>query len=296
MLTPDMISPPTPPRGSPWFFYPLAILVVSAVLFTPTGEAETPKLRPDQQRAVELSLRGMDPAMVPFMRETMAKNLAPYGEAQIAALIAGLESKEFSPSNSSADNEPDEEAAEPTLSPEDFAFNRAQYEPVIRKAHAAQKKFDDFVNARLQAKCPKPGAAARWGSAWRYELIPLKEEWSTASWNPDSDVQVIGSVYGPQDGRYKFDFSKVRFTFDEKVVGDAIDKACADYGAKGKEFLAKLDPLVAREDWEGAHRLEQSAMRWIDPIRSRMEDALNKQSPNGNQAIMDALQNGKRIK
>jgi hypothetical protein len=292
MMTPDTLSPPNAPRGSPWFFYPLAIIVVTCVLLSPTGHAETPKLRPDQQRAVELSLRGMDPSMVPFMRETMAKNLAPYGEAQIAALIAGLESMEAPTSGHGTEDAP--ETAE--LSPEDFAFNRAQYEPVIRKGHDAQKKFDAFVTARLETKCPKRDTVARWGSAWRYELIALKEGWSTASWNADSDVTVLGSTYAPQDGRYKFDFSKVRYTFDEKVAGAAIDKACADYAAKGKEFLAKLDPMVAREDWEGAHRLEQGAMTWIDPIRARMEDTLNKQSPNVNIAVMDALQNGKRVK
>ncbi len=282
------------------FLYPLAAACLAAVLLSPsTGEAQTGgvKLRPDQKRAVELSIAGIEPAQRPFIYEQMAKNLAPYDEAQIARLIAGLEANASKDQIAAASKAAASDAPiEGALSKADFEFNRAQYEPAIRKHWAAKKAFDDFINAKLTAYCPKRDAVARWGSAWRYELIEFRMASATASWNPDADVSVLGSSYAPQDGRYTFDFSKVRYTFDEKAADAAIREGCTAYAAKGKEFLARLDSMTAREDWDGAHRLEQSAMSWVDPIRAKMDAKLEKLSPDYGYPMITALQSGKRVK
>lgn len=274
----------------------LAAAALCALMTTTANvEAQSPaRLRPDQQRALELTLKGVEPSMRPFLREQMAANLAPYSEAQIALLIKGLEDSASTSSGDHADTEAEQRAEE--ISPADLEYNRKQFEPAIRKAHKAQVEFDAFANAKLEAHCPKRGEFARWGSAWRYEMMPLKEEVSTATWNVESDIAVMGSTYAPQDGRYTFDFSKVRFTFDKAAVEGAIKQACGEYRAQGKTFLAKLDPLVAKEDWQGAHDLEQRAMSWIDPVRRRLDEALTKQSPNSDYALITAMQNPKRAR
>lgn len=261
----------------------------------PSGGA--PKLRPDQKRAVELSIVGTEPSMRPFMYEQMAKNLAPYDEKQIAALIKGLEA------NASKEDLAAVDAAMKTdgpvtgaLSKADFDFNRAQYEPAIRQHWAAKKKFDDFVNAKRAAYCPNRDSVARFGAAWRYELVQFGMESAVASQNPDADVAVLGSSYAPQDGRYKFDFSKVRMTFDEKAVDAAVKEGCDGYKAEGVKFLAKIDPMIARQDWEGAHRAEQAAMGGVDIVLDRMNAKLAKLSPDDGYPMLTALQNGKRIK
>lgn len=262
-----------------------------------SSNPRTPELRPDQKRAVELSIAGVDPAQRPFMYEQMAKNLAPYDEKQIAALIKGLEASASKEQIEIADSHlNDTGPVEGALSAADFAYNRAQYEPVIRKAWEAQKKYDDFVNAKMAAYCPDRDTAARWGSAWRYELHQFRIPSATASWNPDTDVQVMGSAYAPQDGRYNFDFSKVRYSFDEKAADAAIKEACSAFAAKGVEFLAKLDPMIAKEDWSGAFKLEQTANAGIEPIRAKLDQKLEPLSPNYGYPLMAALQNGKRVK
>jgi hypothetical protein len=257
----------------------------------------TPKLRPDQKYLVELAIAGVEPAQRPFIYEQMAKTYAGYNEAQTAQMIAALEA------NASAEQKAiavkasrNDGPVEGTLSAADFEFNRAQYEPVIRKHWEAQKKFDDFVNAKLAAYCPSRDAVARWGSAWRYELVTFKTPHRTASDRADIDVQVMGSAYAPQDGRYTFDFSKVRYTFDERATEAAIKEGCAAYAAKGREFLAKLDPMIARQDWNGAFKLEQASMAPVNPIREKLDARLAELSPGAGYPVMMALQNGRKAK
>lgn len=263
-----------------------------------TSYGEGPvELRPDQKYAVELSIVNVDDAQRPFIYQDMATSLAHYDADKIAKLTKGLEA------NASAEDKAKAKArangtgpVTGALSPGDFEFNRAQYEPVIRKAWDAQKKFDNFVNAKLTAYCPKPDQVARYGSAWRYELIAFHQPSATATWNPETDVQVLGSVYAPQDGRYQFDFSKVRYSFDEKAIDAAVKEGCDGYSAKGREFLSTVDPLIAKQDWDGAHKLEMTSSSWVEPIRKKMDATLEKLSPNYGQPVMAALQSGKKVK
>ncbi len=284
-----------PPRMR--LLYPLAAVCVAIVFLSPTsGEAQTGgavKLRADQQRLVELTLQNVEPAMRPLMRDTLARNFAPYDEAQIAMMIAAVMAE--AGNSAPADDAPVVEA-EGTLSPEDFEFNRAQYEPVIRKHHAVQKRYDEFVDARVAQYCPGRDQYARFGSGWRYDQGQFTEPSSLATWNVDANVQVAGGAYAPQDGRYKFDFSKVKMTFDEKAVDAAIQMACEQVHAAGRDFLAKLDPVIARQDWDAAYKLEQWAHGRIGPIRNEMQAKLEKASPGDFTAIQMALMNGRKVK
>jgi hypothetical protein len=256
-----------------------------------------PKLRPDQKYAVELSIAGVDPAQRPFIYGDMAKNLAPYDEKQIAALVKGLEANATAETKANAKKLAASDAPiTGALSNEDFTYNRAQYEPAIRKAWTAQKAYDDFVNAKLTAYCPKRDEVARFGSAWRYELHQFVTPSATASWSADTDVQVMGAAYAPQDGKYNFDFSKVRTSFDEKAVDAAVKEGCESYAAAGKAFLAKVDPMISKQDWNGAFKLEQTANAGVEPIRAKMNAKLEPLSPNYGYPLMNALMNGKRVK
>jgi hypothetical protein len=179
--------------------------------------------------------------------------------------------------------------ADTPVSPDDLAWNEAQYEPAIRKAHAAQTAFDAFVETTLAAHCPAE-PFARWGAAWRYEFPRLKTASATASDSADIDVAVLGAAYAPQDGRYRFDFSAVRYTFDKHAVEAAILQGCAEYKAQGRTFLRRIDMAVARKDWDAARALEQRAGAWLRPVRARLEAVLATQSPASDFALIQALQ------
>jgi hypothetical protein len=117
---------------------------------------------------------------------------------------------------------------------------------------------------------------------------------SLATWNVETNVHVASEALAPKDGRYKFDFSKVRMTFDEKEVDAAVKLACDKVKASGREFLAKVDPLIAKEDWNGAHRAEQSAQGKLDPIRVELKAKFDKLSPGDFSAIQLAMTSGTR--
>jgi hypothetical protein len=116
-----------------------------------------------------------------------------------------------------------------------------------------------------------------------------------ATWNVDSNVEIAGQAYAPQDGRYNFDFSKVRMTFDEKAIDAAISQACDQVKARGKEFLAKVDPLLAKKDWDGAFLAEGSAQGKLEPIRTELKAKFDKLSPGDFTEIQMALMNGKPV-
>jgi hypothetical protein len=298
MMTPETLAPSADvanaaTRPQMRFLYPLAAVLACAVFLAPTaGEAQTPKLRPDQERAIEAALKDVEPAMRPMAREQLAKSFGMFSEAQIAMMMAKMEENRKA------------EAAKPTkvkeepkrqATPEDLAFNRAQYEPVIRKHHAAQKRFDELANAKLEAYCPGRDEFARFGSGWRYEQGEFMQPSALATWNVETNVQVAGQAYAPQDGRYKFDLSKVRMTFDEKEVDTAIKQACDQVRARGKEFLAKVDPLLAKKDWDGAFMAEGSAQAKLGPIRAELKAKFEKISPGDFSAIQLAMMNGARM-
>lgn len=260
------------------------------VLSTFAGLASAQSLRPYQQEALDRILATVEPELRPAMRAQLAPTLAMLSEQQVAMMLESLAAE-------SRPAAPPEPAAEPSVaSPEDLAYNREQYEPVMRQAWQAGKAFDDFVNAKLAEHCPADDRFAVFGSAWRYEVYPLAPTRQTVSNSADLDVEIIGGSYAPQDGRYDFDFSSVRLTFDRSAVERAIAEACEEYVAIGEAFLAE-----ARADASGDEpppngmRIEQSANAKAGAVRERLAELLNAQAPGGTNEIVLALLNGRRV-
>ena len=249
-------------------------------------------LEPYQQEALEAILAGVEPEARPMVRAQFEPMLAGMNRAQVEMMMAGLAAAE-------ADSEaeasmPVEEGPAATATAEDLAWNRAQYEPVIRSLWQAQKAFDDLVAARLEKSCGAPGAYAVWGHAWRYELWPLDPYWPRASDSPDLDVEIIGASYAAQDGRYRYDFSQVRTSFDAQAVTAAVDSACAEYAALGEAFVADARGRIVDDLLPGGDELQRAVNERAEPIRKRLEDVLQAQAPAANGALFQALLNGER--
>lgn len=261
-------------------------LVISAV----ANLALAQSLQPFQQQALDKILAAVEPELRPMMRAQLAPTLAILNEAQVSMMLDAMAAE-------SAQTPPVEEVFEDTTaSPEDLAYNRAQYEPMMRKAWEAGKAFDDFVTAELAEECPADSRFAVFGSAWRYEVYPLAPTWPTVSADVELEVEIVGASYAPQDGRYDFDFSDVRLTFDAAAVERGIATACTEYAAIGEAFLAE-----ARADAGGDEvppngmRIEQSANAKVGAVRARLEELLREQAPGGNYALFTALVNGERV-
>lgn len=278
------------------FLYPLAAVCIAAVFLAPSsGEAQpggAAKLRPDQERAIELALKDVEPAMRPMARQQLATTFAMLSEAQIAMMIAQMHANAR---DAAAKPEP-APYVETVATPEDIAFMKAQYEPLMRKHHAAQVAFDKLVNATVAANCPASGVYARYGSGWRHELGQFMMESALGANNVETRVTVAGEAYMPKDGRYKFDFSKVKTTFDKAAVEAAIKTACGKVHAVGKSFLAKVDPLIAKEDWDGAYKAESAANYALEPIRAELQAAYDRIGPGDIGVFQLAMMDGVRVK
>lgn len=276
------------------FLYPLAAVCLAAVFLAPSsGEAQTgTKLRPDQERAIEAMLKDVEPSMRPMTRQQLATSFASFSEPQIAMMMAKMAEN----TSAKANTPPPVVEPERESTPEDIAFMKAQYEPVIRKHHAVQKTFDAFYNAKIEAYCPGQDTYARFGSAWRYEQGQFVMPSALASWNVETNVTVAGEAYAPKDGRYKFDFSKVRMTYSETKVDAEIKAACERVHAAGRDFLAKIDPVIAKQDWDNAFKIEQWAQGRLEMIRRDLQTAMDKLSPGDFSEIQLAMMNGARVK
>jgi hypothetical protein len=264
------------------------VLVLSAA--ATLASAQT--LQPFQQEALDKILATVEPEIRPMMRAQLAPTLAILNEAQVSMMLEGLAAQ-------AEDTAPAEEVVEDTpASPEDLAYNRAQYEPMMRKAWDAGKAFDDFVEAELAEQCPPDdGRFAVFGSAWRYEVYPLAPTWPTVSRDVDVEVEVVGGSYAPQDGRYDFDFSEVRLTFDAAAVERAVAEACKEYVAIGEAFLAEAGADAQGDEVPpNGMRIEQSANAKVGTVRERLEALLSAQAPGGNYALLTALMNGRRVR
>ncbi len=264
----------------------LAALVFASVV----GAAD---LRPDQKEALEKVMAAIDPSMREMVRPQMEQTVSMMNSEQLKLFVASATKGASTTQEAPAEEEPERQAT-----PEDLAYNRAQYEPVMRKHWAAKKAFDEFVDAEMQAKCPNPDKYAVYREAERYELMGLSPNWQRAGTNAETEVQVLGGTYVPKDGRYKFDFSKVRMTFDKGAVSNAITKACADWTNEAAAFKPKAAALMNSGQSEAAHRFQGTASAKVNQINQTLEAALNAEGPAGsyNAAMMDALQNPKQVK
>jgi hypothetical protein len=260
----------------------LLLAAVAAVAFAAAAHAQT-QLRPDQEEVLELMMRGMEPSMKRALREQMIATVAPLTEEQTALMLPGLR-------EGAADIVEDDSA--PVLSDEDFEYNRAQYEPAIRMSWQAQHEFDVHVNERIASSCPNFRDYNVVQGAALYDLMELQPNWPRASDNVETDVAVMGGSYAPQDGRYDFDFSEIRTTYDEAAVDRAIDKACADWIREGAIFKADVQALVDAEKWDEAYEYEMGSDGKVDPITRALEEVLQREAPSANYAVFNALLNG----
>lgn len=262
-------------------------LVLAAAFAAAAFSASAAELRPDQKDLVEKMLAQMEPSMREPFREQFEQSVAMLSEEQVKAVMAGMEEDA-----GSGDEAYYEEPEAPVLSPEDYAYNRKQFEPVIRKSWAAQKAFDEHVEGALTKQCPGRDEYAVFGAAVRYEVRELAPSWPRASVSADTDVTVLAGSYAPQDGRYDFDFSEVRTSYNAAAVDKAIEKACADWTKVASEFYARASAQFKADDLDGAYRTEQEYGPKVTPIESALETVLNREAPAANNAIFTALMNG----
>lgn len=269
----------------------LRYAVIAGLLFASSVHAA--ELRPDQLAAVEAMLQQMEPQIRPMFRAQLEASVAMMTPDQIKQFMAGLAN------NNGGANEPEPEPEPASVAtPEDIEYNRKQYEPVARKHWEAKKAFDTYVDSQLAAKCPAQGSYAVYRSAERYEMMPVSANWHRAATNADLEVQVIGGAYIPQDGRYDFDFSKVRMTFDKQAVSAAIEKACSEWTKQAVEFKKKAGELMHAGKSSEALAYENSANSKVSAINEELTQAIDALSPasRGNEDMMNALMNPKRAR
>ncbi len=264
-----------------------AILPLAAFCALAAAPAAAADLRPDQKAAVEKLLAGMEPSMREPFRAQIEQSVAMLNKEQVAALVASM--------GESAPAESEEEPAA-AASPEDLAYNRAQFEPAVRANWKAQKEFDTFVDGEMAAKCPDRHAYAVVDGPARYELRALSPNWPRASQNVETDVMVIAGSYAPQDGRYDFDFSEVRTAFDKGAVTAAVAKACAGWTREAAAFQAKVRGMVDAGNDQGAFDYERASYAKVDAIEAPLNAVLGEQAPSANYALFNALMNGRRAK
>jgi hypothetical protein len=267
---------------------------LASLAFAPLTYAAD-ELRADQKAAIEKVLATVDPSMREMIRPQIEQSIVYLTPQQVAMFVSSATGE--GASSSTPEQAPAQEAPKGQATPEDLAYNSAQYEPAIRKHWHGRKSFDDFVEAELKAKCPSRGKYAVYREAERYELLELNPNWQRASWSADGEVQVWGSTYVPQDGRYDFDFSKVRMTFDKESVVSAITKACADWAKEAAAFHEEALALMNSGQSGAAHNLESTASSRAASIQASLETVLDAEGPAGNfnSALMDALQNPKPV-
>jgi hypothetical protein len=263
----------------------LGVAPAIALIATP---ASAQALRADQEAALDLIMEEVEPSLRDTVRPQMRAMVAALNPAQIAAMTAELKAKPKSASAPAA-------ASERRATADDLAYNRTQYEPAIRKAWTARKAFDEFVDARLAAACPPRDRYAVYGAGYRYELGELSASWQRASWNADIDVEVLGSGYAPDDGRYQFDFSRVRMSFDRAGVARAVAAACGDYISVAGGFQIEAGARVAQGDHAGAHTVQERARARVEPIAATLSETLQKEAPADPADIVSALQNARRV-
>jgi hypothetical protein len=151
------------------------------------------------------------------------------------------------------------------------------------------------VTAQLARDCGAAGRFAVWGQAWRHEVWPLDPNWPRASQSADLDVEILGGSYAQQGGRYRYDFAQVKTGFDRQAVAAAVASACAEYVAIGEVFVNEARGRIVNDMLPGGDELQAAANRRVEPVRQRLEDALQAHAPAGNGALFQALLAGERL-
>lgn len=265
--------------------------LIAIVLVSLPWPAMAQELKPYQQQALDQIIAGTPADKRDVVRAQLQPMMGMLNEAQVQTMLARYEAQQQEKQAAQAAQAEAEAKGPAVASPEDHAYNRAQWEPAVRQTWQAQKAFDEHVDARLAKACGEGRDYAVYGSAWRYEVYPLAPNWQRASNSPDLDVQVIGASYAEKDGPYRFDFSSVRKDFDRAAVDAAIDQACADYQRIGEQFLSTARAQVVDDYLSKGMELEGAANAKVSPVRAGLEEVLKAQSPSGDGALYQALLN-----
>lgn len=266
----------------------VASCLVAAAASLTASAALAQSLQPFQQEALDKILATVEPELRPMLRTQLQGTLAMLNREQVEMMLESM----LAGSEETLVEEPPESAP---VSEEDLAYNRAQWEPVVRDLWQAGKAFDDFVAAKLAEHCSRDREFAVFGQAWRHEVHPLDPSWPKVSANPDLDVEILGASYAPQDGRYDFDFADVKLDFDRAATEAAIADACAEFVEIGESFLAEARAGVVDDYLPNGMQIEGSANAKAGAVRQRLEAALQAQAPGGNYAVFTALINGRRV-
>ncbi len=269
-----------------------AACVAAALLAAPATAAE---LKPFQKDALEILLKSVPKEHQAMARAQFEQMLAPMSEMQVAMMVEAA--KQAMAEDAAEEAEEDigahgDEAYEAT--PEDLAFNAAQYEPVLRKLWE-EGRACDMATEEAMVNHMSGRTFAVWGQAWRYELMELKL--NNAQSTP-ADYEQFAFTYrsmAPTDGRYRFDLSRVKTSCDATAIDTAVAAAHADYEKLGAQFLADIKPLTDAEDFEGAFALERKVNAKVSLIVRKLEQAIAGHRPNGSDALIQALMSGERI-
>lgn len=260
-------------------------------LLSVTGLALAAGLRPDQEAAVERMLAELEPANREAARAQIEQSVAGLSPAVISMLVNNLDSKQAAVRAA----QPSAPQKKRQATAEELAYNRAQYEPALRRNWRLQKDFDEFVDAQLKARCPERDKYAVYGIAERHELRELNPEWFRGTDSADINISVYEGSRAPKDGRYDFDFSKARVSFDKQAVANAIATACEDWIREAAAFHDKASAHMKGGQSAAAAKAERSGNARIDAIAKVLLTAIEKESPSPDLALEDALSKPKRI-
>lgn len=266
-------------------------MALAALAFSSCAAAAN--LRPDQEAAIEQLLAAVEPESRELARPMIEQTISSLTPEQVAMVVAGAARNAAAAQAQKAAPPPPKRVATAA----DLEYNRAQYEPALRKHWEAKRAFDQFVEAEIEAKCPNRDTYAVYREVERYELMPLSPNWQRAAWTAEAEVDVMGKTYAPDDGRYDFDFSKVRMTFDKTKVSNAIANACAEWTEAAKAFKAKAQQLMLSGQSNAALALERTTNAKVSAIDEKLTAILEAEGPAGkfNEAMYDALRNPKRV-
>lgn len=273
--------------------YRLSIL---AALLTIAGLANSgltmaAELRPDQRAAVEKMLARMEPAKREAARAHLEQSVAGMSPALITLMVNNLDAKPAAARSAPASPPPKKRQA----TAEDLAYNRAQYEPAIRRNWRLQREFNELLDAQFAAHCPGRDKYAVYDIGVRYELRELGSDWFRGTDNADIDVSIYEGGNAPKDGRYDFDFSNARVSFNKQKVTSAVATACADWSREAAAFHEKASAFMKAGQNAAAAQAERAGNARIEPIAKALQAVIEAESPSPDLALHDALANPKPV-
>lgn len=258
-------------------------VLVAASLWVATFATAAADLRPDQKLLVDHLLAGMEPAMRASFRAEFERQASILTPEQVQATLraAGIDPGAPPPALEGAD--------EAVASAADADYHRAQYEPLYRKSWQAQRDYDALVEAELEAACPDPTEYTLVLGPDYYRVRPLQHQ-PLATWNVENDLMVLAGV-APHDGRYDFDFSAVKLTFDRDAARTGIADACAAWTVIATEFYGEAQALRSG-DPRALSALERQYAARVTPVEEKLRAAIAAAGPSNNEALFIALLNG----